>query len=75
MNDIINPPEIPDYRFARLVKGVNYAYARGLLINPVHLPGALDAMLLDGWEVISVFGQTDSEQVGFLFKRVNPVEA
>jgi hypothetical protein len=71
-----DPPEqlaemqtVPDYRFGRLVKGEVYAYARGLTINPSHLPGALDAMLTDGWRLLSVFGQTDSENVGFIFER------
>ena len=60
---------VPDYRFGRLVKGDSYAYARGLTINPSHLPGALDAMLKDGWRLLSLFGQTDSENVGFIFER------
>jgi len=62
--------EVPDYRFARLKKGKHYAYARGLTINPTHLPQALDAMLEDGWRLLSLFGQTDSEHVGFIFEKV-----
>lgn len=73
--DIANFEQVPDYRFARLTKGQNYAYARGLLINPAHLPLALDAMLADGWRVMAVFGQTDTTRVGFLFERVAVADA
>lgn len=73
--DLANFEQVPDYRFARLTKGQNYAYARGLLINPAHLPLALDAMLADGWRVMAVFGQTESEKVGFLFERVAVADA
>lgn len=62
--------QVADYRFARFIKGDNYAYARGLTINPTHLPKALDAMLVDGWKVLSVFGETDSERIGIIFERV-----
>ena len=69
--DILNVGEqVADYRFARFIKGDNYAYARGLTINPTHLPKALDAMLVDGWKVLSVFGETDSERIGIIFERV-----
>lgn len=61
--------EVPDYRFGRLSKGRHYAYARGLAINPMHLPQALDAMEDDGWVLISIFGQTDSANIGFIFRR------
>jgi len=59
-----------DYRFGELIKGENYAYARGLMVSPVHLPAALDAMLADGWELMGIFGETNSEKIGFIFKRV-----
>lgn len=67
--DITALEKIQDYRFGSLVKGKNYAYARGLTINPAHLPAALDAMEADGFSLVCVFGQTNAEQVGFVFKR------
>lgn len=70
--DLAHQPEVPPHRFSMFNKGEHYAYARGLEINPSHLPTALDALLKDGWELISLFGQTDSEHVGFIFKRVAP---
>lgn len=69
MNDLANPPRLQDHRFGELIKGEHYAYARGLTINPMHLPVALDAMVTDGWELMAVFGETASEKVGFIFKR------
>lgn len=68
--DLSTLEKVPDYRFGSLVKGRRYAYARGLAINPQHLPLALDAMEDDGWELAAVFGQTDSENIGFLFRKV-----
>jgi hypothetical protein len=68
---LTEPPETPDYRFGRLVKGEVYAYARGLLVSPTHLPKALDAMEADGWSLLAIFGETDAENVGFIFKRVS----
>ena len=67
--DITALEKIQDYRFGSLVKGKSYAYARGLTINPAHLPAALDAMESDGFSLVCVFGQTNAEQVGFVFKR------
>lgn len=70
--DIMNlaqPPEMADYRFGELIKGEHYAYARGLTINPGHLPFALDAMKRDDWELMAIFGETNSEKIGFIFKR------
>lgn len=69
MSDILKLETIQDYRFANLVKSENYAFARGLTINPTHLPAALEAMRKDGWHLISVFGETTSEKIGFLFER------
>lgn len=69
-NNLAEPPKLADYRFGELIKGENYAYARGLMVSPVHLPGALDAMLADGWELMSIFGETNSEKIGFIFKKV-----
>lgn len=70
MTDIASPPKLQDHRFGELIKGEHYAYARGLTINPTHLPTALDAMLADGWELMAVFGETASAKVGFVFKRI-----
>lgn len=70
MTDLSQPPELQDHRFGELIKGRLYAYARGLTINPIHLPTALDAMENDGWALMAIFGETSSEKVGFVFKRV-----
>lgn len=61
---------LADYRFGTLMKGTHYAYARGLTINPSHLPAALDAMKADGYELLAIFGQTDAANVGFIFRLV-----
>jgi hypothetical protein len=71
--DIAHAPEVPPHRFSMFHKGERYAYARGLEINPTHLPVALDAMALDGWYLLAIFGQTDSQHVGFIFERREPV--
>jgi len=70
VTNLADPPDLPDYRFGQLIKGKNFAYGRGLTINPIHLPSALDAMLTDGWDLLAIFGKTDSAEVGFIFKRV-----
>ena len=70
MVDIAEPPPLQDHRFGELFKGKHYAFARGLTINPTHLPIALDAMLEDGWALKAIFGQTDAEKIGFISKRV-----
>lgn len=70
-DDLAHSPEVPPHRFSVFHKGENYAYARGLEINPVHLPVALDAMHKDGWDLVSIFGQTDSKHVGFIFRRAH----
>lgn len=67
--DLAKIEQVPDYRFGTFMKGEHYAFARGLTINPSHLPGALDAMERDGWHLISIFGQTDSSSIGFIFRR------
>lgn len=69
-HDLAHNPEVPPHRFSTFHKGVRYAYARGLEINPIHLPTALDAMAEDGWALLAIFGQTDSQHVGFIFERV-----
>lgn len=68
-DDLAHGPEVPPHRFSTFHKGKRYAYARGLEINPVHLPTALDAMAEDGWNLLAIFGQTDSKHVGFIFER------
>lgn len=69
-SDLAHGPEVPPHRFSVFHKGKRYAYARGLEINPAHLPVALDTMADDGWHLIAIFGQTDSKHVGFIFERV-----
>jgi hypothetical protein len=71
MTDLASPPPLQDHRFGELIKGHHFAYARGLTINPTHLPVALDAMMDDGWELMAIFGETKSEKVGFVFKRMH----
>lgn len=71
MTNLAEAPPLPDYRFGQLIKGEHFAYAKGLVVSPQHLPSALDAMLRDGWDLLSIFGKTDSAEVGFIFKRVN----
>ncbi len=68
-NDLSLPPPIPSHRFADWQAGTHYAFARGLNVSPQHLPLALDAMEEAGWSLAAVFGQTDAERIGFLFKR------
>lgn len=63
-------PEVADYRFERMVKNNQFAYASGLIISPAHLPKALSAMKSDGWNLISAIGDaTDPSKVGFFFDR------
>jgi len=71
-HDLAHGPEVGPHKFTIFNKSENFAYARGLEINPSHLPLALDAMLVDGWELVSLFGQTDAKSVGFIFKWVGP---
>ena len=68
-DDLARKPDVPAHRFAIMHKGERYAYAKGLEVNPSHLPKALDAMAKDGWFLLSIFGQTDSAHVGFIFER------
>lgn len=60
---------IQDYRFGSMVKNDRYAFARGLTINPQHLPEALKAMEEDDWYLLAIFGQTDAKSIGFIFRR------
>jgi hypothetical protein len=68
--DLAHAPEVPGHRFSQFVKHGRYAYARGLEIAPIHLPRALEAMAEDGWRLVAIFGQTDSEHIGLIFERV-----
>lgn len=67
--DLAASPEMPDHRFAVFHKAGIYAYARGLEVAPQHLPDALDRLDKDGWELLAIFGVTDSTNIGFIFKR------
>jgi hypothetical protein len=69
-DDLAHGLEVGKHRFTMFTKTENYAYARGLEVSPAHLPLALDAMLVDGWELVSLFGQTDAKNVGFIFRWV-----
>lgn len=71
-SDLSHAPEVPPHRFSVFHKGEQYAYARGLEISPMHLPTALDAMAKDGWHLVAIFGQTDSQHIGFIFERGIP---
>lgn len=71
-DDLAHAPEVPPHRFSQFIKGKRYAYARGLEVNPTHLPIALDEMAKDGWNLLAIFGQTDSASVGFIFERYSP---
>lgn len=71
-DDLAHAPEVPPHRFSQFIKGERYAYARGLEVNPTHLPIALDEMAKDGWQLVAIFGQTDSASVGFIFERYQP---
>jgi len=71
-DDLAHGPSVGPHRFTMFNKGERYAYARGLEVSPQHLPLALDAMLVDGWKLVSLFGQTDAKHVGFIFEWVGP---
>lgn len=73
--DLSEAPSVPDHRFGEMFKGRHYAYARGLTINPTHLPGALDEMERDGFTLIAIFGQTNSQDIGFIFHRHDQLQA
>lgn len=72
-DDLAKSPEVPPHRFAEFYKGEQYAYAKGLEVNPTHLPTALDEMAKDGWHLLAIFGATDSKHVGFIFERGIPL--
>src|SRR3546814_10281269 len=71
-DDLAHGPSVGPHRFTVFNKGERYAYARGLEVSPQHLPRSLDAMLEDGWKLVSLFGQTDAKHVGFVFEWVGP---
>lgn len=73
--DLAHAPEVPHHRFSAFHKAGEYAYARGLEINPMHLPVALDAMAQSGWHLLAIFGATDSQHIGFIFRREPPTVA
>lgn len=67
--DLAHAPEVPHHRFSVFHKAGDYAYARGLEVNPMHLPTALDAMAQSGWHLVAIFGATDSQHIGFIFRK------
>ena len=70
--DVLALEKVADYRFGSLVKGQHYAFARGLTINPSHLPAALDAMKKDGFELVCIFGEAVSDKMGLIFRMTGP---
>lgn len=66
--DVLALEKVQDYRFGSLTKGQYYSFARGLTINPTHLPAALDAMKLDGFEFVCMFGDPTSDKMGLIFR-------
>lgn len=69
-DDLAHSPEVPAHRFAHFHKSGRYAYAKGLEVNPIHLPVALDEMEKSGWRLVTMFGATDSKHIGFVFLSV-----
>jgi hypothetical protein len=70
--DLAHAPEVPHHRFSVFHEAGDYAYARGLEVNPMHLATALDAMAKSGWHLCAIFGQTDAQHIGFIFRRDRP---
>ncbi len=70
--DMLALEKVQDYRFGSLSKGQHYSFARGLTINPTHLPSALDAMLNDGFELVCMFGDPQSDKMGLIFRHIGP---
>ena len=69
MSNLTEP--VVTHRFVEWNAGEHYAFARGLSVSPQHLPVALDQMLDLGWELMAIFGQTDAEKIGFIFRRTH----
>lgn len=67
--DLAHAPEVPHHRFSVFHEAGDYAYARGLEVNPMHRATALDAMAKSGWHLCAIFGQTDAQHIGFIFRR------
>ncbi len=72
MVDVTDTPELPPHRFTLFEKGREWAYGRGLEINPSHIPAMLDRMEGDGWHLQCVFGGIEPTKVGMLFYRRQP---
>lgn len=70
--DVTDTPEMPPHRFTLFEKGREWAYGRGLEINPSHIPAMLDRMEGDGWHLQCVFGGIEPTKVGMLFYRRQP---
>ncbi len=70
--DVLALEKVQDYRFGSLTKGQYFSFARGLTINPTHLPAALDAMKLDGFEFVCMFGDPTSDKMGLIFRHTGP---
>lgn len=70
--DVTDTPELPPHRFTLFEKGREWAYGRGLEINPSHIPAMLDRMEGDGWHLQCVFGGIEPTKVGMLFYRRQP---
>lgn len=68
---VTDPLPVPSHRFQDFYKSENFAFARGLAVNPIHLPLALEAMQESGWKLVAAFG-CDADKIGFLFKRSDP---
>lgn len=71
-DDLAHAPEVPHHRFSVFHEAGDYAYARGLEVNPMHLATALDAMAKSDWHLLAIFGATDTQHIGFIFKREKP---
>lgn len=69
--DVTNVPDLPPHRFAMFDKGREWAYGRGLEINPSHIPAMLDRMEADGWHLVAALG-VEASKVGMLFYRRQP---
>jgi hypothetical protein len=69
MVDVTDVPGLPPHRFTLFEKGKNWAYGRGLEINPSHIPTMLDRMQEDGYHLQAVFGGVEPTKVGMLFRR------
>lgn len=71
MSSLVDLPPLPSHGFHELIKGEHFAYAKGLAVNPTHLPLVLDRMLADGWEFMNCFGETTSQHIGFIFRKIS----